>query len=58
MATKLSAAKIAMASGVDMVIGSGEDFRIIHKITEGEKIGTLFVGKKDETFDLKSVIEG
>ena len=58
MATKLSAAKIAMASGVDMVIGSGEDFRIIHKITDGEKIGTLFVGKKDETFDLKSVIEG
>ena len=58
MATKLSAAKIAMASGVDMVIGSGEDFRIIHKITDGEKVGTLFVGKKDETFDLKSVIEG
>ena len=58
MATKLSAAKIAMASGVDMVIGSGEDFRIIHRIIEGEKVGTLFVGNKDEAFDLKSVIEG
>lgn len=57
MATKLSAAKIAMASGVDMVIGSGEDFRIIHRIVSGEKVGTLFVGKQDDAFDLKSFIE-
>ena len=56
MATKLSAAKIAMASGTDMVIGSGEDFRIIHRITGGEEVGTLFVGKRDESFDLKSYI--
>ncbi|MBO4235955.1 MAG: glutamate 5-kinase [Firmicutes bacterium] len=57
MATKLSAAKIAMASGADMVIGSGEDFRIIHRIVGGEEVGTLFVGNKDEAFDLKSYIE-
>ena len=57
MATKLSAAKIAMASGTDMVIGSGEDFRIIHRITSGEEVGTLFVGNRDESFDLKAYIE-
>ena len=57
MATKLSAAKIAMASGTDMVTGSGEDFRIIHRIVGGEAVGTLFVGNRDEEFDLKSYIE-
>ena len=57
MATKLSAAKIAMASGTDMVIGSGEDFRIIHRITSGEEVGTLFAGNRDESFDLKAYIE-
>ena len=57
MATKLSAAKIAMASGTDMIIGSGEDFRIIHRIVNGEKVGTLFVAKKDENFDLAAALE-
>ena len=57
MATKLSAAKIAMASGTDMVIGSGEDFRNIYRITSGEEVGTLFVGNRDEGFDLKAYIE-
>ena len=46
-----------VASGTDMVIGSGEDFRIIHRITSGEEVGTLFVGKRDESFDLKAYIE-
>ena len=57
MATKLSAAKIAMASGTDMIIGSGEDFRIIHRIVNGEKVGTLFVAKKDKNFDLAAALE-
>lgn len=56
MATKLSAAKIAMNSGIDMVIASGEDFRIIHQIVEGEKCGTLFTGKKDPAFNLADVL--
>ena len=52
MATKLSAARIAMGSGIDMIIGSGEDFHIIHDILAGEEIGTMFVGKKSEEFNL------
>ena len=44
MATKLSAAGIAMGAGIDMVIGSGEDFRILHRILDGESVGTLFLG--------------
>lgn len=56
MATKLSAARIAMGSGIDMVIGSGEDFHIIHHIVMGEDIGTLFVGKKDPEFNLADML--
>lgn len=52
MATKLSAARIAMGSGIDMIIGSGEDFHIIHDIVAGEDIGTMFVGNKVDDFDL------
>ena len=42
MATKLSAAEIATASGADMVIALAEDFRILHSILEGDACGTLF----------------
>lgn len=52
MATKLNAAKIAMGSGIDMVIASGEDFHIIHRIMNGEEVGTLFKGNKDANFSL------
>ena len=44
MATKLTAARIATAAGTDMVIANGCDFHNIHRIVEGEKCGTLFVG--------------
>ncbi|MCR4668757.1 MAG: glutamate 5-kinase [Clostridia bacterium] len=46
MATKLSAARIAMDAGIDMVIGSGEDFRVLHRILDGEDVGTLFAGSR------------
>ncbi len=52
MATKLAAAKIATTSGADMVIANGGDFHIIHKILEGQNIGTLFVGRTDHSFSL------
>ena len=42
MATKLSAAEIATASGSDMIIALSEDFRILHRIVNGEPCGTLF----------------
>ena len=50
MATKLTAAQIASAAGVDMVIANGADFHIIHKITEGRRYGTLFVSQSKEVY--------
>ena len=57
MATKLTAAQIASAAGVDMVIASGADFHIIHKITEGLKYGTLFVSQSKEEVYLIDIID-
>jgi glutamate 5-kinase len=57
MATKLQAAKIATESGVDMIIANGENMDIIHKIVEGEKVGTLFMQHKNEDFYLIYFIE-
>lgn len=57
MATKLTAAEIATAAGSDMVIANGEDFHVIHKILEGRKHGTLFVGNQKEEFFLIDYIE-
>lgn len=56
MATKLSAAKIATASGADMIIANGDDFHVIHRILQGKPIGTLFVGQYDENFYLADVL--
>lgn len=58
MATKLSAAKIANASGADMIIANGDDFHVIHRILDGRKIGTLFVGQYEENFNLLDILEG
>lgn len=57
MATKLSAAKIATSNGCDMMIASGEDMRIIHKLFDGAPLGTIFVGNKDDNFDLNKYFE-
>ena len=57
MATKLTAARIATAAGTDMVIANGGDFHNIHRIVEGDKCGTLFVGQKQEEFYLIDYIE-
>ncbi len=42
MATKIAAARIACAAGVDMVIANGDDVANIIRILNGEEIGTLF----------------
>lgn len=57
MNTKLIAAKIAMSSGADMVIANSEDIRIIHRIMDGRNLGTLFVNKKNEYFDLPNFVD-
>ena len=53
MQTKLSAAQIAVKSGCDMLILSGEDMHIIHRIIDRADYGTLFQAHPDPTFDLQ-----
>lgn len=50
MATKLSAATIASASGADMVIANGGDFHNIHRIINGDACGTLFLSDQKDAF--------
>lgn len=57
MATKLTAARIASAAGVDMIIANGKDFHILHQITGGENYGTLFVSQSKEEFYLIDIID-
>ena len=56
MATKLSAAKIATASGADMVITNGDNVRNINHIMDGREIGTLFLAQKKENFNIMDYI--
>lgn len=57
MATKLSAAKIAVNSGADMVISNGNDIYNISRIAKGENIGTLFKAHQVENFHLMDYIQ-
>ena len=45
MTTKLSAAKIIMEAGGDMVIANGQDPQVLYDIMEGKNLGTRFIGK-------------
>lgn len=57
MATKLTAAKIATASGADMVIANGARIDSIADIMQGEEIGTIFLAHAQDDFDLRSYIK-
>ncbi|HOQ37423.1 MAG TPA: glutamate 5-kinase [Acetivibrio sp.] len=46
MITKLTAAKIATAAGINMVIANGDNPKVIYDILGGKTIGSLFVGRK------------
>ena len=46
MSTKLSAAKMVMAAGTDMLIVNGSHPYKLYDISEGKTPGTLFVGRK------------
>ena len=48
MATKLSAAKVAMENGCDMVITNGAKLDLLYGIVNGEDIGTRFIALKKE----------
>ena len=45
MKTKISAAKVAMSSGCNMVIADGRERDVIVRVARGEEIGTLFTAK-------------
>ena len=47
MATKLTAGRIAMEAGCDMVIANGEHPRILYDVLEGKDVGTRFCGRKE-----------
>lgn len=52
MSTKLKAARLATSAGADMVIANGADMGVIHRIVDGENIGTLFREHRIENFYL------
>ncbi|MDO4285527.1 MAG: glutamate 5-kinase [Eubacteriales bacterium] len=57
MSTKLSAARIATASGCDMIIVNSRNMAILHDIMVGKNVGTLFRQNRAEYFDLQEYIE-
>lgn len=48
MLTKINAAKLVNANGIDMVIANGNDPSALYDIIAGTNIGTRFIGKKEE----------
>jgi len=57
MNTKLVAAKIATSSNIDMVIANIKDIKVLHRILDGQDIGTLFVGNQNTYFDFPEFVE-
>lgn len=47
MKTKLQAASLASANGIDTVITNGKNPEFIYDIISGKSVGTLFVGNKE-----------
>mgnify|MGYP007111713748 CR=1 FL=1 len=54
---KGTAAKIATKSGADMIIANSVDVKILGRLILGSEEGTLFLGNKDENFDLKEFMK-
>ena len=56
MNTKLTAARIATRAGADMLIANSRDVRIIHRLMDGQNLGTLCVAHRDEDCDLPGFV--
>ena len=56
MSTKIAAARIATDSGADMAIIDAADLNLINELIDGNDIGTLFVARKDDSFDILDFI--
>ena len=46
MQTKLQAAELATAQGIDVIVANGSRPQALYDVIAGKKVGTLFVGKK------------
>jgi len=46
MISKISAAQFATEKGIDTIIASGENFKILYDILDGKEVGTFFKGGK------------
>ena len=58
MATKISAARIASASGCDMVIANADDLGNIHRIVHGAEVGTYIHSDKRSDFFIEDFVNG
>ncbi|MCR5773581.1 MAG: glutamate 5-kinase [Lachnospiraceae bacterium] len=56
MATKISAARIASASGCDMVIANADDLGNIHRIATGAEIGTFIHSDRKPDFYIEDFL--
>ncbi len=48
MRTKLEAADLATAQGIDVIVTNGRNPHVLYDVMDGKKIGTLFVGNKED----------
>ncbi|OOM73688.1 glutamate 5-kinase 1 [Clostridium puniceum] len=48
MKTKLQAAKLATAQGIDTIITNGKNPSALYEIVKGRSVGTLFIGNKSD----------
>ena len=46
MVTKVHAAEIAAAAGIDTYVLNGADPKAIYRLRDGEDLGTRFLGKE------------
>jgi len=58
MATKLRAARLAARSGAATIIASGREENVLHKIYQGEQLGTLLMANKAPLLARKQWLAG
>src|SRR5574344_1048845 len=56
MSAQLHAATVAVNAGCDMILANGEDVSVIDKRVEGRNHGTLFIGKRDDRFNIAGYV--
>ncbi|MBI4394980.1 MAG: glutamate 5-kinase [Candidatus Omnitrophica bacterium] len=57
MKAKLEAARMAMRSGIPIVLANGRDERVVERILKGEEVGSLFVPNERRTSAKKRWLE-